>query len=102
MSTVELLGHRRSGDYDVDEWGLDREFVELVSPLCALRWRITVDGADRIPTDGPVVVVHSRRFSLSEPFVLARGIRLASDRWVRVLGAPDIAPAGPLLRRFGA
>ena len=34
-------------------------------------------------------------------WVLARGIRRASGRFVRTVGVPDRAPVGPFLRRFG-
>jgi hypothetical protein len=33
---------------------------------------------------------------------VSRGIRQATGRYVRVTGAPDIAPVGPTLRRLGA
>ncbi len=33
--------------------------------------------------------------------MLARGIRLATGRVVRIVGVPDVAPVGPLLRRLG-
>jgi hypothetical protein len=48
------------------------------------------------------VLVFNQRFGLSEPFVVSRGIRQATGRYVRVTGAPDIAPVGPALRRLGS
>ena len=35
------------------------------------------------------MLVANRRFGLSEPFVLARGVRRATGRRVRFLGIPD-------------
>lgn len=99
--TGSLLRRRFDGTYTVDEWGLDRELVELLSPLLSARYRIEVEGADRLTVAGPAVLVFSRRFGLSEPIVLARAVRLATDRVVRPVGVPDIAPAGTVLRRLG-
>ena len=50
---------------------------------------------------GGAVLVFNRRFGASEPWVLARGIRRACGRFVRTVGVPDVAPVGPVLRRFG-
>jgi 1-acyl-sn-glycerol-3-phosphate acyltransferase len=95
------LRRRLAGTYVVDPWGLDRDLVGLLSPIGSLRFGIHVDGPDRLPTDGPALVVANRRLGLSEPFVLARGIRLATGRHLRCVGVPDIDPVGPALRRLG-
>jgi len=95
------LRRRLEGTYDVDPWGLDTDFVAAASPLFGLRWQIETIGADVLPARGPVLLVANSRLGLSEPFVLTRGIRLATGRSVRVAGVPDIAPVGPALRRLG-
>ena len=100
-AALGLLGRRLRGAYDIDEWGLDPELVALSEPLIGLRWDIRVDGAEKLPSTGGAVLVHNRRFGLSESWVLARGIRQGSGRFVRTVGVTDIAPIGPLLRRFG-
>ena len=97
-----LLRRRLDGSYTVDEWGLDTDLVQLVSPALAIRWQVDVDGIDNVPVSGPALLVFNRRFGFSEPFVVSRGIRQATGRHVRVTGAPDIAPVGPALRRLGA
>ena len=102
MTEGSLLRRRLDGSYSVDEWGLDTDLVQLVSPLLAVRWQIAVQGADALPDDGPAVLVFNRRFGISEPFVVARGVRHATGRYVRAAGAPDLAPIGPALRRMGA
>jgi hypothetical protein len=98
---TSLLRRRLDGSYTVDEWGLDTDLVQLVSPALAVRWQVTVEGADALPANGPALLVFNRRFGLSEPFVVSRGIRQATGRHVRVTGAPDVAPVGPALRRLG-
>lgn len=94
--------HRRAtGSFAVDEWGLDPELVSLANPIFALRWDIEVQGADQLPAVGGAVLVFNRRFGVSEPWVVARGIRQATGRFVRTVGVPDVAPIGPFVRRFG-
>ena len=99
------VGRRLRGAYEVDEWGLDPELVALVDPISALRWEIGVRGAERLPAVGGGVLVFNRRWGVSEAWVLARGIRQASGRFVRTVGVPDGGPiggvTGPMLRRFG-
>ena len=96
------IRRRFDGSYVVDEWGLDTDLVHLLSPAFALRWHVVVEGAERLPDSGPALVVFNRRLGLSEPFVVSRGIRQATGRFVRIAGAPDVAAIGPALRRLGA
>lgn len=98
---VTALRRRAEGRYDIDEWGLDPELVAVADPFFALRWDIEVRGAERLPAVGGAVLVCNRRLGLSEPWVLARGVRQATGRFVRTVGVPDLAPVGPFLRRFG-
>ena len=100
-SVVDQVARRLRGDYDIDEWGLDPELVSFANPLFALRWDVTVEGAERLPKVGGAVLVFNRRLGVSEPWVLARGIRRTTGRFVRTVGVPDLAPLGPAVRRFG-
>jgi hypothetical protein len=95
------LRRRWHGTHDVDPWGLDPDLVDLLSPLARARFRIEVDHEDRLPGAGPALLVANRPRGLSAPFVLARGVRLATGRFVRMVGVPDVAPVGPVLRRLG-
>ena len=100
-SAVDLLSRRLRGDYEIDEWGADPALVDLVSPLAAPFMRVNVECAFHIPAWGGAVLVANRRVGMLEPFVLVRGVRLATGRRARFMGIPDIAPLGPALRRFG-
>lgn len=100
-SPLAVLKGRVTGDYELDEWGYDRDLVDLLDPVMALRWRVELSGAEHIPVSGPAVLVANRRIGDQEPLVLARGVRRATGRRVRFLGIPDIAPLGPALRRVG-
>ena len=98
---VDVVRRRITGEFTVDEWGLDSDLISLVDPLFAVRWRLDVDGASNLPGDGPALLVSSRRVGISEPLVLGRAVRVATGRHVRFLGIPDTAPLGPFLRRLG-
>ncbi|HMK10019.1 MAG TPA: hypothetical protein VK461_00405 [Acidimicrobiales bacterium] len=103
MSTLsDVISRRLSGSYVVDEWGFDPDFVAILDPLFDARWSIRVEGAEHVPHEGAAVLVANRRFGMSEPFVVARAVWQSTGRIVRVLGVPDIAPIGPVLRRMGA
>ena len=95
------MRRRLRGANEIDEWGLDPELVSFADPILALRWDIVVRGAEHVPSVGGALLVFNRRFGASEPWVLARGIRQASGRFVRTVGVPDVSGVGPLLRRFG-
>ena len=47
------LRRRLDGSYEIDDWGLDPELVELVSPLVGLHWEVDAQWAGRLPADGP-------------------------------------------------
>lgn len=100
--SVAHLRRRLQGTYEIDEWGLDPELVAASDPLVSLRWDTEVTVAGHVPATGGAVLVFNRRLGISEPWVLARGIRRATGRFVRTVGVPDRAPVGPFLRRFGA
>lgn len=101
MSVLDVAIRRLTGAYDVDAWGLDADLVDALAPLAAARWSIAVRGAANLPALGPAVVVLNRRVGMSEPFVAAEALRRESGRRLRVVGVPDVAPAGAALRRLG-
>lgn len=99
---TSLLQRRLDGTFEVDPWGLDVDLLEAVAPFADLRWSISVEGED-VLRDGPVLLVAGRRLlAPTEPAVIAAAVFRFVRRPLRVLGVPDVAPIGPLLRRFGA
>src|SRR5258706_2414256 len=40
VSDASLLRRRLDGSYTVDEWGLDADLVQLVSPAFGVRWNV--------------------------------------------------------------
>ncbi|MCU1394740.1 MAG: hypothetical protein JWM34_3168 [Ilumatobacteraceae bacterium] len=84
----------------VDEWGRDARLIGVLGPIAQLRWDVTIDGLEHLPTGGALVVVNSRRLALSG-IAAAWALGNALDRPVRFTGRPDIVPFGPLMRRVG-
>lgn len=96
-----LIARRVRGEFVVDEWGADPELVDLIDPIVGAVLRVRVEGEGWLPDTGPAVLVANRRFGVVEPFAVVRGVRQATGRRTRFLGVPDVAPIGPVLRRFG-
>ncbi|WCO67756.1 hypothetical protein PO878_03335 [Iamia majanohamensis] len=99
---VDVLRRRLDGTHHVDEWGLDPDLVALVAPLTGLRWSVECQWTERLPLDGPAVLVHNRVAGVSEPAVLAHGVREATGRHVRTPGLVDVAPLATVGRMLGA
>jgi hypothetical protein len=101
-SFADLVRRRVSGTYEIDPWGLDSDLVAAVTPLVGVRYDVLVDHANRLPEEGPALLVANRRFGWSEATVVAHGLRQTVGRHPRVVGAPTIDPFGPLASRLGA
>jgi hypothetical protein len=97
-----IVGRRLSGRFAIDEWGLDDDLRRVLSPLVRLRWSLRLEGELALPEIGPAVLVHTRRVGWSESAVLAAAVARATDRPLRVTGAPAAGPLGPIGRRLGA
>lgn len=102
LTPAAFVRRRVEGTHHVDEWGLDADVVDLLSPLFGLRWSVEVQWPEHIPTEGPAVLVHNRALGLSEPVVLARGVRQSTGRPVRTAGLIDVAPVVTVGRVLGA
>jgi hypothetical protein len=94
-----VFNRRRSGDYDVDPWGADPDWLDILSTVSPLL-RVRIDGADRLPASGGALLITNRRLGLGEPLALTVGIRRTTGRLARPVGVPDGA-FSPLVRRFG-
>ncbi len=56
-----MMARRRRGRYDVDDLGLDMEFLEQFRPLARWiyhkYWRVTVTGIENVPAEGRALLV---------------------------------------------
>ena len=89
------LRRRLTGDYEVDDFGFDREltesvFLPLLRPLYRNWFRVEATGAKQLPEDGPALVVanHSGTIAL-DALMLAVAVHdeHPSHRFLRLLGA---------------
>jgi hypothetical protein len=87
--------------WDIDDWGRDDSAARAAARLIRVRWSTTIGGLERLPKrGGAVVVINSRRFSLT-PWFVALSLSDAIERPVRFVGRADAAPFGSLARRLG-
>ena len=87
--------------HSVDDYGRDPHLIGALAPFAKLRWSITVGGTHHLPVHtGALLVCNSRRYSLSAVYA-AMALSEETDRPVRFVGRPDIAPIGPFMRRIG-
>lgn len=87
--------------HSVDDWGRDDHLIRALSPIARLRWDVTVGGDQHLPKrSGALLVTNQRNWGLN-PLWVAWALGEATDRPVRFVGRPDIAPAGAALRRLG-
>lgn len=60
-SYKEALARREKGEYEVDEFGLDPEVVDLIRPFFSFLyekwWRVQAVGIENIPSEGPALLV---------------------------------------------
>ncbi len=108
---VNTLQRRLHGEYETDEWGMDPEVLEAVTPffefLYRKYWRVTMTGLEYVPDTGRALLVVNHSGQL--PFdgaMLASGIKLEHphNRLVRTMFAswfPTLPFVAPLLVKCG-
>jgi 1-acyl-sn-glycerol-3-phosphate acyltransferase len=100
-NTLALLRQRLTGDYEVDEFGFDRQltesvFLPLVRPLYRSWFRIETTGIKNVPDVGPALVVanHSGTVALD---AIMLGVAMHDEhpeqRFLRLLGADMVFSA---------
>jgi 1-acyl-sn-glycerol-3-phosphate acyltransferase len=110
---IEFAGRRLTGDYEVDEFGFDRELTEkvllpLARPWHRWYWRVDWAGLQNVPSLGPALLVGNHGGTLPiDALVMRFGLldRHAAHRHVRLLAA-DLAfrmpVVAPLARKMGS
>jgi 1-acyl-sn-glycerol-3-phosphate acyltransferase len=92
---LALLRKRLTGDYDVDEFGFDKQltesvFLPLLRPLYRSWFRIETYGVKNLPEDGPALIVanHSGTVGI-DAVMLAVAVHdeHPDNRFLRLLGA---------------
>jgi 1-acyl-sn-glycerol-3-phosphate acyltransferase len=108
---LAFLRRRVTGDYEVDEYGLDPEvcdklLLEMVRPLATKWFRVEVRGVENIPTEGGALLVanHSGTVPL-DGAVTMFAVHETTGRHLRPLGADLVFRLpfiGELARKAGA
>lgn len=103
---LDLLKRRLSGDYEVDAWGYDPEFVDTILPILGFffqrYWRVEMTGVEHIPMQGRALLVANHSGVLPmDGAMIAYGVREyhPAHRLVRCLVA-DWFPTLPFLSMF--
>ena len=108
---LAFLRRRVTGDYQVDEYGMDRELterflLETIRPLATKWFRVEVRGVENIPTEGGALVVanHSGTIPI-DGLVTMFAVHETTGRHLRPLGADLVFRLpfiGELARKAGA
>ena len=90
----DIVKRRLTGEYETDEWGLDRDFLEAVRPffdfMYKTYWRVEMTGVENIPNEGRALLVVNHSGQLPwDGAMLASGVMLQhpTQRLVRNLYA---------------
>ena len=109
--TLAFLRRRVTGDYVVDEYGLDQEIVEtflmeMVRPLATKWFRVEVRGVENIPSDGGALVVANHSGTVPVDGIMTMfAVHETTGRNLRPLGADLVFKLpfiGELARKAGA
>ncbi|MGE5223953.1 MAG: lysophospholipid acyltransferase family protein [Omnitrophica WOR_2 bacterium] len=107
----DILKRRVNGEYETDEWGLDREYLDTIRPffdfLYTRYWRVETSGIENIPEAGRALLVsnHSGQLPWDGAMVALAVMREhPSQRLVRTLFAswfPTLPFFGEMFTRCG-
>jgi 1-acyl-sn-glycerol-3-phosphate acyltransferase len=92
---LSLLRHRLTGDYEVDEFGFDKQltesvFLPLLRPLYRAWFRIETYGVKHLPEEGPALIVANHSGTVAvDAVMLAVAVHdeHPAKRFLRLLGA---------------
>ena len=91
---TDVFRRRLTGEYETDEWGLDREFMDAVRPFFEFMyrkyWRVQMSGVENIPAEGRALLVVNHSGQLPwDGAMLGTGVMLEhpNQRLVRNLYA---------------
>jgi 1-acyl-sn-glycerol-3-phosphate acyltransferase len=109
--TLALIRRRLTGEYEVDEFGFDREITErfvlaTIRPIAEKWFRVEVRGAENIPSEGGALVVSNHSGTVPvDGLITMVSTHDATGRHLRPLGADlvfRLPVVGELARKSGA
>lgn len=102
VAPLDVLRRRFDGRYAIDPFGADPQLQDLVAPVFSRITPVRVEGAARIPAEGPALLVSNRGTGLLEPTALTAAVRQEVGRRLRIVGTPELPVIADLLRKFGS
>lgn len=107
---VASMRRRMSGDYQIDEFGLDTEILEIlnaaVGPVAEKWFRLEVRGIENIPTDGGALLVANHSGTVPvDGLITGYAVSKYTGRTMRALGADlvfKLPIVGEVARKSGA
>lgn len=103
---TDILKRRMKGDYEIDSWGLDWEFLEAVRPFLDFMykyyWRVETTGIENIPDYESALLIsnHSGQFPWDGAMIMAAALNVhPAQRLVRFLYS-DWYPTIPFISAF--
>lgn len=102
---ASFLRRRVTGDYDVDEFGFDRDLTEhvllpLLRPLHRRYWRVQSVGAEHLPAGGGLLVSNHAGTVPADAMMVRLDVFEQTGRHARELGA-DLVFKVPVLGELG-
>jgi 1-acyl-sn-glycerol-3-phosphate acyltransferase len=109
---LDFLRDRLTGNYEVDQFGFDREVTEkfwlpLLKPVGQYYWRVDWRGLENIPSDGAALLVGNHAGTVPvDAMVMKFGVLAehSAHRHVRLLAADLVFRlpfVGPIARKMG-
>jgi 1-acyl-sn-glycerol-3-phosphate acyltransferase len=110
---LHLLRRRLTGDYEVDDFGFDRDFTDnvylpLIRPLYRSWFRVEVRGIENIPPEGGVLIVANHSGTIAMDALMTQVAvhdEHPAHRYLRMLGADFVFQSpviGDFARKTGA
>lgn len=89
---ADFLRRRFTGDYEIDEFGLDPDLLvhvlyPLLGPLYDRWWRVTSHGREHLPDGGGLLVANHAGTLPADGLMLGLDVHRVTGRFVRELGA---------------
>ena len=84
------------GGSDVDPFGADPQLQDLVAPFFARSVPVRVTGSERLPGDGPALLVTNRGLGVLEPTALSVAVSQECGRRLRVVATCDGPESQPI------
>lgn len=107
---VSSLRKRMSGNYEIDEFGLDPQILDIlnsaVGPIADKWFRLEVRGIENIPTDGGALLVANHSGTVPvDGLITGYAVNKYTGRTMRALGADlvfKLPLVGEIARKSGA